>query len=72
MLEEAGRHGTDHNPLILYVACETLKHAPTPPSTATRARVRYDCQNAEVYQMSLNCELQQTFVPLTRDELDID
>ena len=44
VLDEAGRYGTDHNPLILHVACDTLKHALTPPSTASRARVRYDCQ----------------------------
>ena len=65
VLDEAGRYGTDHNPLILPVACDTLKHAPTSPSTASRARVRYDCQNAEAYQMSLDCELQQNFLPLT-------
>ena len=39
LLKDAGKYGTDHNPLILHVACDTLKHAPTPPSTATRARV---------------------------------
>ena len=44
VLEEAGRYVTDHNPLILGVACETLTYAPTPPSAATSARVRCDCR----------------------------
>ena len=35
VLEEAGRYGTDHNPLILHVACETSKHEPTQPSAAS-------------------------------------
>ena len=72
MLEEAGRYGTDHNPLIWHVAYKTLKHAPTPPSATTGARVRYARQNAEAYQVSLDSDLQQNFIPLTRNKLDID
>ena len=28
VLEEAGRYGTDHNPLILHVACESMHLLP--------------------------------------------
>ena len=57
VLEEAGRYGTDHNPIMLCVACESLSNAPTPtPSAPTSARVRYDGQNAEAYRMSLESE----------------
>ncbi len=54
-------------------ACESLTHAPVPtPSTESGARMRYDVQRAEAYQVALASELQQHFIPLIQHELDVD
>ena len=50
VLEEATRHGSDHNPLFLHVACDTIQLAHTSnPSAACEARVWCDVQRAEAY-----------------------
>jgi len=73
VLDEAGRYRSDHNPLFLHFACESLTHAPVPtPSTESGARMRYDVQRAEAYQVALASELQQHFIPLIQHELDVD
>ena len=73
MLEEASRYGSDHNPLILRVACDALTHAPTPNnSAASGVKMRYDVQKAEAYQTALASLLQQHFIPFIQHELDID
>ncbi len=86
VLAEAGRYGSDHNPLILRVACDTLSNAPIPktpyptilvvvpyptPSAASDASVRYVVQEAEAYEVSLASELQQHFIPLIHHKLDV-
>ena len=54
VVQEAARYHSDHNPLFLRIACEALADAPVPTSSATPdARVRYDAQKAEAYQVSL-------------------
>ena len=53
MLEVAGQYWSDHNPLILRVARNTLqlRHAPAPnPSAASGVRMQYDDQKAEAYE----------------------
>ena len=71
VLEEAGRYRSDHNPLFLHFACESLTRAPA-PSTDSGARMQYDVHRAEAYQVALASELQQHFIPLIQHELDVD
>ena len=73
VLEQASRYHSDHNPLFLHFACDSLTHAPAPtPSAESDARMRYDVQTAEAYQVALASELQQHFIPLIQHELDVD
>ena len=72
VLEKAGRYGIDHIPVILHVACEILKHAALRQVTVASTRMQYDGQNAEAYQVSLNSELRQKLLLLTRHNLDVD
>ena len=73
VLEEAARYGSDHNPLFLHVACDTVQLARSSnPSAACEARVRYDVQRAEAYQEALASLLQQHFIPFIQHELDVD
>ena len=73
MLEEAARYASDHNPLILHIACDIHEHAPTSnPSVDSGARVRYDVQRADAYQEALASLLQQHFIPFIQHELDVD
>ena len=73
VLEEAARYGSDHNPLFLHVACDTVQLANSSnPSAACEARVRYDVQRAEAYQEALASLLQQHFIPFIQHELDVD
>ena len=73
MLPEASRYRSDHNPLILHLDCQTSCNTHTHHSSATPdARIKYDAQKAEAYQVSLASELQQHFIPLIQQELDVD
>ena len=66
VLEEAAHYGSDHNPLFLHVACDTVQLARSShPSAACEARVRYDVQRAEAYQEALASLLQQHFIPFS-------
>ena len=71
--DEAARYNSDHNPLLLHIAykapCDTHTHT---SSAASDARIRYDVQKAEAYQACLATELQQHFVPLIQQELNVD
>ncbi len=73
VLDEAARYNSDHNPLLLHLAykapCDTHTHT---SSAASDARIRYDVQKAEAYQACLATELQQHFIPLIQQELDVD
>ena len=70
VLEEAARYASDHNPLILHIACDIHEHAPTAnPSVDSGARVRYDVQRAAAYQEALASLLQQHFIPFIQHEL---
>ena len=63
VFEEAARYASDHNPLILHIACDTNEHAPTSnPSVASGVRVRYDVQRAEAYQEAPASLLQEHFI----------
>ncbi len=73
VLEEASRYSSDHNPLIMRIASETLRDAPTStPSAASDLKVRYDACKAEAYQVALAFELQQHFLPFIQHELNVD
>ena len=73
VLEEAARYGSDHNPLFLHVACDTVQLAHSSnPSAACEARVRYDVHRAEAYQEALASLLQQHFILFIQHELDVD
>ena len=65
VLEEASYH-SDHNPLFLDFACDSLPPAPSPTPSA-----KSDAQRAEAYQLALASELQQHFIPLIQHELDV-
>ena len=73
VLDEAARYNSDHNPLLLHLAykapCDTHTHT---SSAASDARIRYDVQKAEAYQACLATELQQQFIPLIQQELNVD
>jgi len=73
VLDEAARYRSDHNPLLLHIAykapCDTHTHT---SSAASDARIRYDVQKAEAYQACLATELQQHFIPLIQQELNVD
>ena len=73
VLDEAARYNSDHNPLLLHIAykapCDTHTHT---SSAASDARIRYDVQKAEAYQACLATELQQHFIPLIQQELNVD
>ena len=49
--------------------CDTHTHT---SSAASDARIRYDVQKAEAYQACLATELQQHFIPLLQQELNVD
>ena len=73
VLEQASRYHSDHNPLFLHFACESLTCAPIPtPSAESGARMRYGVPRAEAYQVALASELQQHFISLIQHELDVD
>ena len=73
VLPEASRYRSDHSPLILHLDCQTSCNTHTHHSSAaSNAKIKYDVQKAEAYQVSLASELQQHFIPLTRQELDVD
>ena len=72
LLEQAGRYHSDHRPLFLHFACESLTHSPVPTASESGARMGYDVQRAEAYQVALASELQQHFIPLMQHELDVD
>ena len=72
VLEEAARYGSDHNPLILRITCDTTKHCPTPDLSAADAKVQYDGQRSAAYQEALAILLQQHFIPFIQHELDVD
>ena len=72
-VQEAACYHSDHNPLFLHIACVALAEALAPiSSTSSEARVRYDVQKAEAYQVSSASELQQHFIPLIHSQLDVD
>jgi len=72
VLHEAARYRSDHN-LLLHIAykapCNTHTHT---SSAAPDARIRYDVQKAEAYQAPLATELQQHFIPLIQQKLNVD
>jgi len=73
VLDEAARYRSDHNPLLLHIAykapCDSHTHT---SSAASDARIRYDVQKAEAYQACLATELQQHFITLIQQELNVD
>ena len=75
VLDEAARYRSNHNPLLLHIAykalCDTHTHTHT-SFGAPDARIRYDLQKAEAYQVCLATELQQHFIPLIQQEHNVD
>ena len=70
-VQEAAHDHSGDSLLFLRNAREALADAPIPTlSAAPEARVRYDDQNAEAYQVSVASELQQHFTPLIHNQLD--
>ena len=55
----------------MQVCREPHRHTHT-SSAASDASIRYDVQNAEAYQACLASELQQHFIPLIQQELNVD
>ena len=49
------------------ITCEVFQKI-----AASDARLRYDVQKAEAYQICLATELQQHFIPLIQQELNVD
>ncbi|DBA82897.1 TPA: hypothetical protein ACH3X1_006689 [Trebouxia sp. C0004] len=72
VLEDANCR-TDHFPVQLYVACDTIVAAKAGlPPAPSEPRIQYDAEKADDYQELLVAELQKHWLPHFQQQVDVD
>ena len=72
VLEDANCR-TDHFPVQLHVACDTIVAAKAGlPPAPSEPRIRYDADKADDYQVLLVVELQKHWLPFFQQQVDVD
>ena len=70
--DDAEVYCTDHHSVVLHMLCEPLKEYEHNSSHLSTERVRYDDQNADVYEEYLTAVLHSQWLPLLSGNADVD